>query len=170
MKLLTVFVLFFGFAIASQAQDVNFNGNTYTIKGKKILMEGADVTTVLSAENQAGVWQAFKEQEALLKAQEQAIKAEKELEKAEKAAAKEAKKLEKERKAIEKEKKRVEKFLKAKEKAQSNFEDATKNYNNGVEKYEKLKNKGKLSPNDEAKWLKKINKLQENLQKAQGKL
>lgn len=74
-------VLLFGFVVTTQGQDISFNGNTYTVKGKKILMEGADVTTMLSAENQSGIWEVFNKQEALLKEKEEAIKAEKELEK-----------------------------------------------------------------------------------------
>ena len=37
-------------------------------------------------------------------------------------------------------------------------------------KFERLKNKGKLSPNDETKWLEKIKKLNEKIEKAEKKL
>ena len=38
-------------------------------------------------------------------------------------------------------------------------------YSDAQKKYEKLKNKGKLSPVDEEKWLKKLENLKENLEK-----
>ena len=155
MRLLAV-LLFLGFAISLQAQEVNFNGATYKIKGKTILQEGADVTTTLSAEEQAGVWDAFNKQKALEK---------------ERAAAEKAiKKAEKEQKKAEKAQKKAEKELKARQKAQSKFEDANEDYKDGLAKYEKLKEKGKLSPNDEAKWLKKIEGLKEDIEKAKKKL
>ena len=162
MRLLAV-LLFLGFAISLQAQEVNFNGATYKIKGKTILQEGADVTTTLSAEEQAGVWDAFNKQKALEKERAAA-------EKAIKKAEKEQKKAEKEQKKAEKAQKKAEKELKARQKAQSKFEDANEDYKDGLAKYEKLKEKGKLSPNDEAKWLKKIEGLKEDIEKAKKKL
>ncbi|MEN3323327.1 hypothetical protein VP395_06285 [Mariniflexile soesokkakense] len=155
MKLFAVLV-FLGLTISVQAQEVSFNGTTYEIKGKTILLDEADVTTTLSVEEQTGVWEAFNKQNAL----------DKELEAAEKA----IKKAEKEQKKAEKKQKRAEKELKAREKAQSKFEDASEDYNDAIKKYEKLKRKGKLSPNDEAKWLEKINDLKEDIDKAKRKL
>lgn len=155
MRLITV-LLFLGFAFGLQAQEVNFNGNTYKIKGKKILLEGTDVTTELSAENKTEIWTAFNKQEAVEKAQKEAEKAQKKAERAQKKA--------------EKAQKKAEKELKAKQKAQSKFENAQKNYKKSVAKYERLKNRGKLSPNNEAKWLKKLDGLKEDIEKAKRNL
>lgn len=155
MKLLAV-LLFLTLTFNAQAQDINFNGTTYKIKGKTILKEGVDITNTLTAEEQTGIWEAFKQQEAL--------------EKERKAAEKAIKKAEKEQKQAEKRQKKAEKALKAKEKAQDRFEDANDDYNKAVKKYEKLKKKGKLSPNDEAKWLEKIEKYKETIEKTKKKL
>ncbi|MFD0990237.1 hypothetical protein ACFQ1R_09025 [Mariniflexile jejuense] len=155
MRLVAV-LLFLGFAFSVQAQEVNVNGTTYKIKGKTILLDDADVTTTLSAEEQSGIWEAFNKQKALDKEREAAEKA--------------IKKAEKEQKKAEKRLKKAEKEIKAKEKAQSKFDDANDDYNDAIKKYEKLKRKGKLSPNDEAKWLEKIADLKEDIEKAKKKL
>lgn len=198
MRLLAV-LLFLGFAFCAQAQEVSYNGNVYKVKGKKILLEGADVTTVLSQENQTGIWNAFNEQEALIKATQEAEKvkkaAEKEKKKIEKAEKKAEKQAENEKKKIEKEKKKAEKEKeKAKkeaekekkelakekkelakkeknaQKAKDKFNNANDNYEDNLAKYEKLKSKGKLSPNAEDKWLKKIDGLKQNIEKARRRL
>ena len=155
MKFWTI-IFFFALYFNVNAQEVNFKDTTYKIKGKNILQEGADVTTTLSAEDQAGIWEAFNKQKAL----------DKERAKAEKA----LKNAEKEQKKAEKKQKKAEKELKAREKAQSRFEDANEDYKDGLAKYERLKEKGKLSPNDEAKWVKKIEGLKEDIEKAKKKL
>ena len=184
MKLVATVLLFLGLAFTSQAQEVSFNGAMYKIKGKAILQEGADVTSSLSVEDQAGIWDAFNKQKALEKEREEAEKVlkeaekkQKEAEKAQKAAEKEQKKAEKEQKKAEKEQKKAEKAqkkaekeLKAKEKAQSKFDDANEDYTDALSKYEKLKVKGKLSPNDETKWQGKLLKLKDNINKAKKKL
>ena len=92
MKLLVAFVLFLGFAISAQAQEVSYNGVTYKIKGKTILQDGANVTATLSAEEQAGVWEALSKQKALDEEREQAEKAIKKAEKEQAKAEKEQKK------------------------------------------------------------------------------
>ncbi|WP_372757367.1 hypothetical protein [Mariniflexile sp.] len=155
MRLVTV-LLFLGLAFGSQAQEIDFNGTTYKIKGKTILKEGENVTTTLSAEEQTGIWEAFNKQKALNEEREAAEKA--------------IKKAEKEQKKAEKALKKAEKEIKAKEKAQAKFDDANEDYTDAIAKYEKLKKKGKLSPNDEAKWLKKIEGLKEDIAKAKKKL
>lgn len=173
MRLLAV-LLFLGFAFCAQAQEVSYNGNVYKVKGKKILLEGADVTTVLSQENQTGIWNAFNEQEALIKATQEAEKvkkaAEKEKKKIEKAEKKAEKQAENKKKKIEKEKKELAKKEKNAQKAKDKFNNANDNYEDNLAKYEKLKSKGKLSPNAEDKWLKKIDGLKQNIEKARRRL
>lgn len=90
-------------------------------------------------------------------------KEEERLEKAEK----ERKKAQKAQKKAEKEQKKA---LKQKEKAQSDYNKAVKDLEQAQSKFERLKNKGKLSPNDEAKWLEKIQKLNGKIEKAEKKL
>lgn len=155
MKLVAV-LLFLGFAFSTHAQEVNYNGTTYKIKGKTILQEKADITATLSAEDQSGIWDAFNKQKALDK---ERLEAEKTLKKAEK-----------EKQKAEKKQKQAEKELKAKQKAQSKFNKANDDYNKASKKFEKLKERGKLSPNDEEKWLKKIDNLNKDIEKTRKKL
>jgi hypothetical protein len=155
MKIIAI-VLFFAICFTAKAQEVNYNGTTYKIKGKTILREGADVTTTLSAEDQTGVWNVFNKEKALIKERKVSEKA--------------IKKAERDQKKAEKKQKKAEKELKGKQKAQSKFEKSGKDYNKAVAKYENLKERGKLSTDDEAKWLKKIENLKNNLDKAKKKL
>lgn len=91
-------------------------------------------------------------------------------EKAERKEEKEVKKEERKQEKAEKEQKQKEKELKAKEKAIKNHKEAKKKLKNTETKYKKLKEKGELSPNDEAEWLEKIEKLKEKLAKAKKKV
>lgn len=155
MKFLTT-ILIFALCFFTNAQEINLNGTPYKVKGKAILQDGVDVTATLSAEQQTAVFEALSKEQAL--------------EKERKAAEKALKKAENEQKRAEKKQKKAEKELKAKEKAKSNYDKVTSKYNKAVEKHEKLKNKGKLSPVDEAKSLKNVQKLKEAIEKAKKKL
>ena len=66
--------------------------------------------------------------------------------------------------------KKAEKAQKKMDKVKAKHTKATKVHRSTVEKYEKLKGKGKLSPVDEAKWLKKMEKLKAKMLKAKSKL
>jgi len=178
MKLLSVIVLFLGITLSAQAQEVDFNGTTYKVKGKTILQDGVDVTGTLSVNEQIGIREALRNQKALDEQQQKAEKAliderkraDKALEDERKRAERVVKKAESDLKNAEKKQKKAEKELKARDKAQSNYEKAGNKYNDAIKKYEKLKRKGKLSPNDEAKWLEKIDNLNEDISKAKRKL
>lgn len=91
-------------------------------------------------------------------------------EKETKAIHKEHKKAEKDMKRAEKEHKKAEKAHQKNEKARKNLEKAKEKHQDAEEKYNKLKSRGKLSPEAEEKWLKKIDKLNENILKAEKKL
>ena len=100
------------------------------------------------------------------------VKAEKERkeEKVDRREEKEQKKAAHRQQQAEKEQKKKEKKLKAKEKAIINHKEAKKKLKKTEEKYQKLKELGELSPNDEAEWLEKIEKLKEKLAKAEKKV
>lgn len=155
MKIFTTILLFI-LSIGLNAQEVNFKDTTYKIKGKTILQDGVDVTSTLSVEDQEGVLEVLNKQKAL----------EEEREKTEKA----MKKAENEQKSAEKKQKKAEKELKRKEKAHFKFQDAYDDHADAIKKYEKLKKKGKLSPNDEEKHLEKIKNLKEGIEKSKRKL
>lgn len=162
MKYILV-ALFLGLGIFSTAQEVEREGKKYVVKKDKILLDGNDVTSTFSLEDQAKIKAEFSKLADEIKLNEKEAKKLKNAEK-------EQKKAEKGRKRAESKQKKAEKELKQKEKIQSNYEKAAKNYEQAQSKYERLKEKGKLSPKDEAKWLEKIKKLNERLEKAEKKL
>ncbi len=55
-------------------------------------------------------------------------------------------------------------------KNKNNYKSAQDKLAKAQKKYDKLKRKGKLSPVDESKWLEKIEKLTEKVEKAKRKL
>ncbi|MGC1633589.1 MAG: hypothetical protein WA749_15880 [Gelidibacter sp.] len=146
-------VFFLGLGITVNAQNVIKDGKVYEVKGKSIFHEGEDITLSLLTGEKADI-----------------LKTHKNLVKEAKAAEKAKKRAEKARKDTEKAKKKAEKALKQKQKAQDQVNKASRKFDQQQDKYQKLKNSGKLSPNDDAKWLKKLNKYKNNLEKARTKL
>ena len=158
-----IILLFLALSLTSFAQKVTKDGKTYEVKKEKIFLDGKDVTETLNIEEKQHILKEAAMISERMKLQE---KAKKEAEKLEK----ETKKAEKAQKKAEKKQKQAEKELKRQEKLQSNFEKAQSNLEKAQAKYEKLKKKGKLSPVDEGKWLEKLEKLTERLEKAKRKL
>lgn len=173
-----IVLLLMSFTAVTQAQQVINNGNTYEVVGKTILKDGADITETLSAAEQKEIRDVLKDKlkadklaEKLKKdAEKVADKLEKERKKTEKNIEKERKRIEKDLKKAEKEKKKAEKALKNRLKAQDKLRKAEGKLIKAEEKYKSLKFKGKLSPNDEAKWLKDIRSLEEKVSKAKRKM
>jgi hypothetical protein len=73
MRLFAV-LFFLGLVCSAEAQEINFNGTAYKVKGDAILKDGADVTNTLSAEEQISIKDALSKQEALNKEREEAEK------------------------------------------------------------------------------------------------
>ncbi|WP_152604812.1 hypothetical protein [Psychroserpens jangbogonensis] len=73
----------------------------------------------------------------------------------------------KEAKKLEKGKNKAEK---AQKRDQDRLDSATKRLKSSQKKYDRLKRKGKLSPKQEAKWLKKLEGYQEDLKRAKRKV
>lgn len=169
------------FTIFVQAQEVKTNGKTYVVKGETIFENGKDITSALTAEEQTAIKAALvaqQEQEAMLKQKEKELEKKrkkeaqeaKKLEKEKKQAEKEKKKAEKARKKAEKEKKKAEKALKKKQKAKKKFEQTKSKFEKAKKKHKRMKENGNLSPNDEVKWQKKLEKLNKNVNKAQKRM
>lgn len=156
-------IVFLGLVSFINAQEVINEGTTYEVKGTTILKDGVDVTNSLTLEKKNEIISAFnekvKEKELLDKKEKEARKREKEIKTAES-----------KRKKAEKKQKKAEKKLKKEIKAKKNLEKSKKNYSKAQKKYDKLKSKGKLSPEDELDWVKKLKKLEKDIQKKQSKL
>ena len=136
-------------AVSAFSQKVTYANKEYKIKGEKIYFEGKDVSHSFLEKDKVALFQK--------------LKARKEKNKEEK---KEAKKAKKEQKKVEK----AEKEQKKQENVLDDYGDAIENLEIAQAKYERLKRKGKLSPNDEVKWLDKIAKLKEKVSKKKKKL
>ncbi|WP_223032576.1 hypothetical protein [Hanstruepera marina] len=90
-------------------------------------------------------------------------------EKETKAIHKEHKKAERDMKRAEKKHKKAEKEHKNKEKSRKDLEKAKNKYQKANIKYETLKNKGTLEPKTEERWLQKLDRLNEDIIKAEKK-
>ena len=143
-SLLTLIFLFL--VTISYAQEVVYKDTTYTVKRKSIYLAKVDVTKTLNPEKVNEIF-------AIHKINEDKIDA--------------IKKAAKEKKASEKKLKKAEKALKNKVKAQKKLSKANDNLKSGIKKFNKLKKKGDLSPNDNQKWLEKIEKLKKKVAKAE---
>lgn len=139
-------IFFLGLGLSLNAQHVINNGKVYQVKGKSIFHEGNDVTSTLNKENKDNIFKSHKNN------------------------SKATKNAEKAKKKQDKIHDQTVKDLKNKQKAQDKFNKATKKLDQNQEKYDKLKAKGKLSPNDEAKWQKKLEGYKKDLEKTKKNL
>lgn len=146
-------IFFLGLGITAHSQEVIKDGKVYEVKGKAIFHEGEDITADLLSDEKAEI---FKTHKNLVKETKAAEKAQKKLEKAQKKA--------------EKAKKKAEKELKKKEKALTKYNKAVQKLEQNQNKYQNQKNRGRLSPNDEAKWLKKLESYKKSVEKARRKI
>jgi hypothetical protein len=139
-------LIFFFLVTISYAQDVVYKNKTYTIKGESIYLSKVDVTKTLNQDmvNNIFAFHKMNEEKKVV-----------------------IKKVEKEKKTAEKNRKKAEKALKKKVKAQKKLNKANDKLKNAIKKQENLKKKGDLSPNDEKKWLLKIEKLKKKTTKAE---
>jgi len=149
IKTILLFLACMLWAASAFSQKVTFANKEYKIKGKKIYFEGKDVSDSFSEEEKVAIFEKLKLQKAKMKEEK-----------------KEAKELQKEKKKIEK----AEKEQKKRENALDDYDDAVNKLETAQAKYERLKRKGKLSPNDEVKWLDKIAKLKEKVSIKKKKL
>ncbi|GGW55281.1 hypothetical protein DFQ11_101459 [Winogradskyella epiphytica] len=151
------------FALFLNAQEVVKDGKTYEVKKEKIFLEGKEVTSTLDLELKDAILLEATTISKKLKLEKEAIKRSEKLEK-------EKKQAEKAQKRAEKAQKKAEKELKQKQKLKRNYDKAQRNLQNSQKKFERLKDKGKLSPVDEAKWLKQLEKLSKRMEVAKRKL
>lgn len=137
-----IVVLFLSLVAFVNAQEVISNGKVYEVKGKSIFQDGVEITSSLLKGQKDHIFKTLKAQK------------------------KDAKRTENAKEKLEKSHKKAQKKLKKKQKAQRKFDKAAKRFEHNQEKYEKLKMRGKLSPNDEAKWLKALERYKKDLDKA----
>lgn len=153
---LVIFTLFIFATSLCYSKNVKNCGVTNLEKDKSISMAENDVTSTLSSEQQTTIKNNL----------DQEILTDKKIKEAEKA----KKKAEKARKKAEKKQKAAEKQLKKAEKAKKNYFDTQKKYERELKKHQKLQSKGKLSPENEIKWQKKLDGLKNKIEKFRKKL
>ena len=167
MKYIYILALTFLITACGSSEQVIYDGTVYEIKGNHVYNRGEKVTESLSDELKANIRQTLDARLAMekeIKAQKDALEAEqKAQEKALKAAEEALKKAEQEQKALEK-------AAEKKEQLREDFIDANSKYKDQKEKYQKLHDAGKLSPNDEEKWAKRLEKLKSKMEEAERKL
>ena len=135
-------------------------GAVYEVRGNHFYTNGEEVTETLTDDEKDAIRSQLDER---LDAEKEALKQKKALEEV----VKEAEKAKEE--AIE-EQEAIESALERKEKARQAFFKAKDKLQNAKEEYERAYKKGKLSPNDEEEWAKKIEGLEEDVQSAQKEL
>lgn len=148
-----IIAFFLSLGFFANAQEVISNGKVYEVKKKAIFQDGVDITSTLEKEEKDDIFKALKFQSKEIKNAEDARK-----------------KLEKAAKKATKAQKKATKELKQKQKALDKFNKASKKLKQNQEKFKKLKFRGKLSPNDEAKWIKKLEKIERKVEKLKRKM
>ncbi|WP_353777452.1 hypothetical protein [Winogradskyella sp. 3972H.M.0a.05] len=156
---LWMMILCLCFGLTLNAQEDIKSTNQYQVKKGRIYLDDKDVTETFTVEQRKVIIERLKKASEEAKTEKVQKKKEKALRKAEKA-----------EKKAKKAAKKAERALRKKEKAQKGFDKATKALNKANRKYEKLKSKGKLSPEDERKMLEKIEKLTQRQAKAKRKM
>lgn len=163
-KFLAVFTLSAFLYNCGSSHNVVHDGSVYEVKGSKIYKAGNEVTETLPEETKSGIQETL-ETRLALKAEEE--KRQKELENRQKDQEKIQKKAEKRQKELEQKQKDIEKEQKKREDARKAFIKANDKLKKEQKKYDRLLEKGKLSPVDIEKWDEKIEKLQKEKDKAE---
>lgn len=159
--------LFFFISTVFYAQNISYNGTTYTVKGEKIFNNTEEVTSTLTDIDKEAVFNAHKTE---LKKLKDIKKADKKLINAQKEEAKRVKAQEKKLKAAEKKLKKAKKEAKKRESIQKSLEKAENKLKKETKNYKRLLKKGKLSSEDNIKFQKKINTFKDNVNKMSKKL
>lgn len=141
-----ILIFFLSLGITTHAQHVISDGVAYEVKGKSIFKEGIDITQTLDKSKKDAIFKTHKNK---VRADKRAEKARKKQEKAQRKAAKE---------------------LKRKQRAQDRYLKATKKLEQNQAKYNRLKERGKLSPNAEDQWLKKLDRFKKDVDKKRKSL
>lgn len=141
-----IFIFFLSLGITVNAQHIISDGVAYEVKGKSIFKGGIDITHTLDKNKKDNIFKTHKSQ---ARAERRAEKARKKQDKAHKKAAKD---------------------LKRKQKSQDRYLKATKKLEQNEAKYNRLKERGKLSPNAEEKWLKKLDRFKKDVEKRRKNL
>ncbi|WP_417238273.1 hypothetical protein [Bizionia sp.] len=159
LKTWCLVVLIGASSCGAKHEIITDSGKKYEVKGNTFYHQGKEVTDKISAEEKDHIVTKLNkklETEAEVASQQRALKE----------ARSRAEKVQKEARKAEKQAKALDKKLKAEAKARKNYIKAKNNLDTAQKKYNRLRKKGDLSPNEEAKWTKRLNKLSNQMKKA----
>lgn len=146
---------------------ISDDGKVYEVKGDTFINNGQDVTETLSSDEKnaikSNLEQRLNRKEKAEERQEQLEDQQKELEKAQEEARKKQQELAEQQKELEE-------TLRDKEQARSEYLKAKELMKSKQNRFKRLKDKGKLSPNDVDDWEKKLLDYQKDIDDAQKRL
>jgi chromosome segregation ATPase len=162
-KLLVVFVLTVFLYNCGSSHNVIHDGKVYEVKGSEFYQAGVDVTESLSEETKTRIQEKL-DTRLDLRAEEE--RRQEELEKMLKEQEKIQKQAEKRQAELENKQEEIEIKQEEREDARKAFIEANNKFKKEQKKYERLLEKGKLSPEEIKKWDDKIEKLKKEKDEA----
>jgi chromosome segregation ATPase len=151
----------------SSQRVITADGSVYQVKGNKIMNAGTDVSETLSEDQKASIKTLVAEQK---EAKATAEKLQEELEEKQDRLNDAIKEAQKKQEALIEKQEALDEKLEAKEEATADFLKAKKRLADKTKKYQRLKDKGKLSPRDDEKWQEKLKDYQQDIDDAQAKM
>ncbi|MGB3606526.1 hypothetical protein [Psychroserpens sp.] len=157
----------FLFSCGSSESVIMEDGSVYEVKGKTFKTNGADVSESLTDDEKQNIRALITKKR---EAQEEAERLQKELERQQEDLEKAQEQARKKQEDLEDKQRDLESKLKAQEEAREDYLKAKKRLADQQEKYKNLRDKGKLSPRDEASWAEKLAEIQAEVDTAQKRM
>lgn len=148
------------FSCGSSERVISNEGKVYEVKGNTFYNNDVDVTDKLSSIEKQRIQSSL---EKRLKAEKEAAEKQEEIKES-------LKELRQREKGLKEKQKELKDKIEKREEARDNFFDVRNNLNDVKEDYQQLKDKGGLSLNDEAKWEKRLKKLEQKLKELELKI
>ncbi len=156
-KLIVVIMLIAIVSCGSSERVITDDGKVYEVKGNNFYTKGEDVTNTLTEIEkkriQTTLENRLKSEEALAKKQDQISESLKELKQKEK--------------ELKEKQNQLDNTENNRKEARDDFFKIRENLNDVKQDYQLLKDKGELSPKDDAKWQKRLVKLERKLKEAE---
>ena len=158
--IITTLITLILLSCGSNERVITNEGKVYKVKGDLFYNNGKDVTNKLSSI----------EKERIQSILEKRLEAEKVAKEKQEQIEESLKQLKQREKELKDRQNQLEDKIKKREDARDDFFEIRDNLNDVKGEYQKLKDTGKLSPKEEAKWKKRLKKLELKLNRAELKL
>lgn len=156
-NLICVIIILVLVSCGSSERVITNNGTVYKVKGDNFFNNGEEVTDKLTDIEKRNIQSIL---EKRLEAERQAKKKQDDIAEALDA-------LKEKEKELKNEQKQLKDKIEKREEARDDFFEVKKKLNDLIEEYKDLKDKDELSPNDESKWQKRVERLEKKLKKAE---